>query len=283
MGSTKRQWEEELLERAEAPLRKEIAERLDLSSEELDELCWEVNVDQSKDGLIYGYFVNFADYTDPEILERLGAEDGTVYLEHSYADESDYYDYEAELQWEIESETHFTIFRKTADNIASLSKLDVPKESMFSLRVMLFMHSVSAIERLLQSIFLHEVSSSEEYTRRFVECDNELKNRPMVLGKLFKAREEIEETVRNRIGEILFHNVELVAGHYEKVFGLQLGNVSWLRKAVVKRHDCAHRAGYTKGGERIELTDKDIRDFLESCKDLVNTIEVHFRPEHETA
>lgn len=281
MGSTKCQWEEELLERAEAPLRKELAERLNLRSEELNELCWEVNVDQSKDGLIYGYFVNFADYTDPEVLERLGAEDGTVYLEHSYANESDYYDYEAELKWKSESEKHFKIFRETADNITSLSKLNVPDESKFSLRVMLFMHSVSAVEHLLQSTFLHEVTSSEEYTRRFVECDKELKDRPMVLGKLFKEREEIEETVRNRIGEILFHRVGLVAGHYDKVFGLQLGNVSWLQKAVAKRHDCAHRAGYTKGGEQIELTDKEIRDFLESCRDLANFIEVYFRRERK--
>lgn len=283
MGSTKHQWEEEIMERAEAPLRKEIAERLNLSSEELDELCWEVNVDQSKDGLIYGYFVNFAGYTDPEVLERLGAQDGTVYLEHSYANESDYYDYEAELKWESESKTHFKIFRETADNIASLLRLGVPEASMFSLRVMLFMHSVSAIESLLQSTFLHEVTASEEYMRRFVEYDQELKNRPMVLGNLFKEREEIEETVRNRIGKILFHNIALVAGHYDKVFGLQLGNVSWLRKAVVKRHDCAHRAGYTKCGERIELSDNEIGDFLESCRDLANSVEVHFRHGRQTS
>lgn len=144
MGGAKRQWEGEMLERAEAPLRKEIAERLSLSSDELNELDWEVNVDQSREGLIYGYFVNFSDCSDPDILKRLGVEDGELYLEHSYADESDYYDYEAELQWESESEEHFKIFRETADNIERLSMHKIPGDLKFSLRVMLFMHAVSA-------------------------------------------------------------------------------------------------------------------------------------------
>lgn len=271
-----------MLERAVSPLRMEIAKRLHLSSDELDELCWEVNVDQSKDGLIYGYFVNFADYTDSDILERLGAEDCTVYLDHSYSNNDDYAEYLAELEaerhWESESEEHFKIFRATAKNISELSKLaDVPEDSQFSLRVMLFMHAVSAMERLLQSTFLHEVIKSPECTQKFVENDKELKDRPMVLGTLFKVKDKLEETVSNRIGEILFHNVQQVAGLYHSVFGLQFGNVKWLQDAVLKRHDCAHRAGYTKSGEKIGLTDEEIRELLNSCRNLADDIEVHFR------
>lgn len=276
MGRTKDQWHEELMEQREAPMRNQIAKRLDLSPDELNEICWEVNVDQSKDGLIYGYYVNFSEDTDPEILERLGAEDDTVYLEHSYA-EDDYDDYEEELRWESESDEHFKIFRATADNISSLIPLQVPDDSRFSLQVMLFMHTVSAMERLLQSTFLHEVTKSAEHTQKFVEYDKELSERPMVLGKLFKVQDDLEETVRKRIGEILFHNVRQVAGLYHNVFGFQLGNVKWLWDAVLKRHDCAHRAGYKKDGEKIDLTDAEIGELLDSCRNLANDIEVHFR------
>ena len=277
MGGAKRQWEEEQLERSESNLRSEIAKRLDLSSDELKEIYWEVTVDQSKEGLIYGYFINFDQDADLEILDRLGADDGTVYLEHSYADEDDYYEYQEELYWESLSEAHFKIFRNTADNINSLLLLKVPEESQFSLRVMLFMHAVSAMERVLQSTFLHEVSKSKVHTQRFVESDIELSKRPMVLGKFFKVQDNLKETVRNRIDEILFHNIRQIAGLYHNVFGLQLGNIKWLSNAVLKRHDCAHRAGYTRGGDRIELTEAEIKELLGACLDLTNVIEVHFR------
>jgi len=282
MGGTKRLLEEQLEENA-APFYKAIADKLKGCPIDIhvDELNWEVNLDMSNDGLIYGHWVNFDTDTDSIVLEHLGAEDGSLYFTESYAEDNRYDDYLAELQWESESEEHFKIFRETIKNIELLCKLEVPKESQFSLDVMLFMHVVSAMERLLQSNFLHEVSTSEEYKKRFVECDKELSERPMTLGKFYEVRRKLDTTINNRIGEMIFHNVQIVAGLYAKVFTLQLGNVSWLRKAVLKRHDCAHRAGYTKKGERVTFDETEIQELIDSCIDLAESIESHFRNSQE--
>lgn len=278
MSSTKRQWEEEIYDSQQT---KQLAKYLGVAEEALGEVEWEINVDDSKEGMIYGYFVNFLGEIPShlqEVLEEHGLEHGTLYLESSYADDDYYDDYEDELFWDRESERHFDIFRETAGNIENLSKNSVDEELRFSYQVMLFMHAVAAIERLLQSVFLHKVTSSEEYTRKFVEYDEKLAKRELKLGNLFKTQDTIRTIVQKRIDQILFHNVKFVAGLYVKVFGLQFGDVSWLTEAVKKRHDCAHRAGYDKEGNRIEIKDGEILSLVEQCRELANRIESHFLP-----
>lgn len=272
-----------LLEAQMEPARYEIIRRLGITEEEAELIDWEVITDHNDDGMIYGFYLEFSEDSDSEILKRIGADRRTLYLDQSYADEPDdeYYEYQAELIWESQSKKHFKHFRDTADDIEALLQQNVAEEQKFAFSVMIYMHTVSAIERLLQSTFLHEVSSSEEYMQRFVENDHDLKKRPILLGNIFKINHKLKEIVINRINEILFHTVTRVAGLYDKVFNLQLGDLSWLSKAVVKRHDCAHRAGHTKEGARIDLTILEIETLLNQCKELANTIDAHFREEEE--
>ena len=52
------------------------------------------------------------------------------------------------------------------------------------------------------------------------------------------------------------------------------GDISWLFKDVIKRHDCVHRAGYDKDGEAIEVSKESILDLLEKVKVLADSVEM---------
>jgi hypothetical protein len=64
-------WEE----RQEREQVKAVASALGISADELDELDWRIETNESTDGLLYGHNVYFGEGSDPEILKRI---DGLV-------------------------------------------------------------------------------------------------------------------------------------------------------------------------------------------------------------
>ena len=58
-----------------------VAEALGLLPAELDFVSWDLDVNQSEDGLIYNYIVNFSEDSDPKILERIGVNNFTTELD----------------------------------------------------------------------------------------------------------------------------------------------------------------------------------------------------------
>jgi len=273
MGSTKRYWEEEIAERSVSA---KIADVLGISSDELDEVDWEIVADQNKDGFIYGYYVNFSSDSNPEILERLGAEHDTVYLDHHVFDEPGDYDYyDEELAWERASDSHFSDFRNALQHIRSLAGVSVPVSEQFSLLVMLYMHATSSFEHLLYRCFQHEVTQSGENMKRFVETNPEFKKRKFTLDQIFTKRDQLEELVAEHIKEVIFHRLDKVVPMYRSVLAFEFGDCDWIAETFLRRHDCAHRAGHTKDGEQLELTKEGILELTEKCEQFAQRLENH--------
>ncbi|WP_203525656.1 hypothetical protein [Crenobacter caeni] len=90
-------------------------------------------------------------------------------------DESD------ELYWYIASKTHHEILQNHLKSVRVLLEVEVPVDTLFSLRVMLHGHVVSAIEGYLAGTFIHKVTNSEELTRKLVETDPEFATRTFSL------------------------------------------------------------------------------------------------------
>ncbi|MCX5578976.1 hypothetical protein [Kaistia terrae] len=59
-----------------------LASALGLEQDELDELDYRLDSNESDDGLVYGYIVTVADGNDPELLSKIkGLEGDTVRLD----------------------------------------------------------------------------------------------------------------------------------------------------------------------------------------------------------
>lgn len=73
------------------------------------------------------------------------------------------------------------------------------------------------------------------------------------LSQLFKEREQIKDTVAKYLHDLIFHDLKKIKPMYKDVLGHDFGDISWLFKAVAKRHDCVHRAGHDKDGTPMVL------------------------------
>ena len=254
---------------------KKIAERFAVSENELGELDWVIVPDENKEGMLYGYWINFSEDSNPYTLRTLGVdEDNSLYVEPSFFDEPEDY-YFDELEWELESETHYTDFRKSIDSVESLLSVSIPDSNKFSFHVMVFMHVVSSLEHLFYRTFLHEVTTSDVYAQRLIKTDPQLSGRKFSLGDLTQTQNNLDGIISKHIKEIIFHNIGRIVPMYKDVFGYDFGDTTWIADAVSKRHDCAHRAGHRKDGTPIDIVDTEIATLIQNCRDICRSIEAH--------
>lgn len=67
---------------------------------------------------------------------------------------------------------------------------------------------------------------------------------------------------------------------YETVLNHKFSDLSWLFKAVEIRHHCVHRAGYSKDGEKVDISVESIADLLNNVNDLGKVRISHMAREH---
>lgn len=276
MGRAKEQY----MEMQETWANQRLASTLGISFDELEQLQWEIHEDRNKDGMLYGYRVEFYDDCPDDILDKIeGLEDGCR-VNLSPWEFDDGID-EGELEWDIISSDQLTTLHSHLESVDILLKTEFDEETKFNVLVMLHAHIVAAMEHFLSSTFIHKVTNSPEHTRKLIESDPEFGSRKFTLNKIFLKQEELKVTVASYLKSLIFHDLKKVKPMYRDVIGFDFGNVSWLFTAVLLRHDCAHRAGYNKEGDKINLTVKSIEDLMRNCKELSESIDAHMVDERE--
>jgi len=270
MGRAKEQW----MEMQEEWANKCLASTFGISHEELDQLQWEIYDDRSKDGMLYGYRVEFYEGCPIYILNKIkGLEDGcrVNLLPWEFDDGID----EEELEWEIEYSDQLKIFHSHLKTVNQLLNVEFDEQTQFNVLVMLHVHIVAAMEHFLSSTFIHKITNSTELIRKLIETDPEFGNRKFTLNKIFFKQEELKVTVGSYLKSLIFHDLKKIKPMYRDVINYDFGNVSWLFTAVLCRHDCAHRAGYDKEGNKVSLTIESIEELMINCKELAENIDAH--------
>jgi len=62
---------------------------------------------------------------------------------------------------------------------------------------------------------------------------------------------------------------------YADVLGYEFGDIAWLFKAVLLRHDCVHRAGYDKEGNPVSVSVESVNELVAQCRHLSESIDAH--------
>lgn len=180
-----------------------------------------------------------------------------------------------------DNKSHFTTFQQHITSVRSLLEIDVPQNSRFSLLVMLYGHVVSAIEGYLSGMFIHKVTNSEALIRKLIETDPEFSNRNFSLKEIFERQEALKTTVAHYLKNLIFHDLKKIKPMYRDVLGYDFGNIGWLFKAVLTRHDCVHRAGHDKDGEPISLTNEMLMELVNQSEQLIGKVQEFVGPIEE--
>lgn len=205
----------------------------------------------------YGEIEGLPDNTDIELIEIFDTSDST------------------EFQWETPSTVQFEIFKKHVSSINKLLMQQLDAETEFSLLVMLYAHVVAATEQFLSSVFIREVANSDSLIKKLIETDPEFGKRKLSLKDIYQESEQIKNTVEIYLKSLIFHDLQKIKPMYMSVLNYDFGNISWLFQAVLKRHDCVHRAGYEKDGEKVNINRDDVIDLIINCKILAANLDSH--------
>lgn len=210
------------------------------------------------------------------IMNSFGGAD--VYIDggnvevHSGVPYFDQEDLDDDMYWREEPSEQLRILNSHLDSAESLLKIDVAQHNAFSLNVMIYGHVVAATEGFLSSVFIKTTTRSEDLIRRLIETDPKFSEMKFSMSQLFKERESIKGTVAAYLQNLIFHDLKKVKPMYKAVLGLDLGDIDWLFKAVSKRHDCVHRAGYDKEGNQISFENDELQVLLLSVRSLCESI-----------
>lgn len=189
-------------------------------------------------------------------------------------------DADDESYWREEPSEQLRILNRHLDSARELLKLDVGPNNVFSLNVMIYGHVVAATEGFLSSVFIKTTVGSEDLIKRLVETDPEFSGMKFSMSQLFEKRESIKDTAAGYLQKLIFHDLKKVKPMYKSVLGHDLGDIGWLFKAVSKRHDCVHRAGYDKdqkpltfAEDEVAILIQDVRNMCQSVMDSVTKLE----------
>jgi len=178
-----------------------------------------------------------------------------------------------ELRWVIDSSEQLDTYRDVVRNAYRLLQAPVDNDLKASLCNMLYAQVVTAVEAYLSGTFIRTVVNSDVLIRKLVVTDPALANRPLFLKDIFSQVEELKLTVAKYLQDLIFHDLKKVKPMYASVLDIDFGDIGWLFKAVLIRHDCVHRNGFSKEGKPTGVDDAVIVELIKNCSSLAVNID----------
>ncbi len=246
---------------------------LGIPYEDVEELEWEIEIDSSKDGLIYNYRVVFSEDSPKEILQRITRlEDGhTVYLHPWEYDEE--YDIDEQFEAITDNKELFQKYKNEISNLTNLNALKVEHQSLRdTLNRQIFIGVIGALEAFLSETFINLVVDNDNYRRNFVKSYPAFKKRKFELREIFEENDKLVNTIKDEMLLVIYHNLPKVSNMYRDTFQIDFPDITDVYECVLKRHDLVHRNGKTKTGEVVEANQESIGDLIKKVNRFVEAI-----------
>jgi hypothetical protein len=176
----------------------------------------------------------------------------------------------------VEATSEFTefceVFNTALVDIRELMSLGPDNDVLVRL---LYANSITAMEAYLSDTLKKQVVNRPALLRRFVETNEGLNSRKIVVGDLFRVHDNIKDDVIDIIDKITFHNLSKAIGIYKSVFGVEfpVDVKSSLAVAVENRHDIVHRNGKNTSGQSLNIMVEDIDALLCVVETTVHSID----------
>jgi hypothetical protein len=257
-------WKEIAIEMQEQESDRRLADLLGITYDELAELDYEIETDQSKDGLIYNYRIEFDVENSPKhILSKIkNLKDGCrVYFQPWDFDEE--YDYDEQYEAITENKDYLQKFKDEIANLQALNSLKIPDEDLKAiLHRQLFISVIGTMETFLADAFINLTNDNEEFLKNFIETHPEFKKRKFKLREVFEEYAKIKETAKKVMLDTIYHNLPSVSQMFADTFKIDFPSIKEVYKYVLKRHDLVHRNGKTKEGEAVVTDETAINELI---------------------
>ncbi len=257
MGLAKNQWIENT-DKTET----RIADILGITQDELNQCDWSIDTEESEDGFIYNYVIQFREGTPKDILTKIKGLDEN---NQAWIPQFELYDFDYEDEFEaiIAKHDFYNEYLKELQNIFRLNQILVSDiELNTALKKQLFIAVITALETFLSETIISFINRDEKILRNFVESYPLLKSRKIKFNTIFGEYDRIRITVNTELFKISYHNLSIVSNLYKNTLNIGFPDISELMKDVNIRHDLVHRNGKTKDGEIIKIDNQIIENLI---------------------
>ncbi len=267
-------WKELEIEMQEQESHRHLADLLGITFDELIELEYEIATDESKDGLVYNYRIEFDTANSPKnILQKIkNLEDGCrVYLQPWDMEQG--YDYEEQYEAITENKEYLQKFRDELSNLRLINALSVPDKSLKDILTrQLYISVIGTMETFLSDAFINLTNDNNEYFKNFIETHPEFKKRKFELREIFDKYDKLKETAKVIMLDTIYHNLPSVSQIFKDTFKIDFPSIKEVYECVLKRHDLVHRNGKTKDGTPVETDENSVKELIDKVTNFVEEI-----------
>lgn len=143
---------------------------------------------------------------------------------------------------------------------------------------LIFSGAVSSLEAYLGDTLINAVRHESDVRDQLLQNNRKLGSLSVSAAELASDPDVLTLRVVGALKKILFHNLELVNALYQDAFGIWLcpsnSERDILFPAMTKRHDCVHRNGCDKDGNKLtDFTDEYLLQFIAAIDIVISHIE----------
>lgn len=251
----------------------ELAKKLGITYDELLDLDYEIDTEESDDGLIYNYIIKFREDAPREILDKINGidENNYVWLPFWELENEDYYDEQYDAI--IADKNSLLKFHEEVEGLKRLNELELEDKSLEAiLKRQIFIGVIGTFETFLSDTFITLTMGSDKYFRSFVETYPEFGQRKFELRHLFVEQHRIKETAKKVMLDIIYHDLRKVSNMYAETFKISFPEIAPLMRSILTRHDLVHRNGKNKDGKDVVIDNATISELIEKVNIFVMEI-----------
>jgi len=255
-----------------------IANAIGITWWDLHGLQYDLEPNINEIGRITSYKLEFFNIPKKIADKIVGLVNNTIILPADiFEDVLDDEDYDYQYGAISESERPFDTFKKEIADLKQLNEIDAGSTSLNNiLKRQIYIGLMGSMETYLSDNFIKLTMSDEDFLKRFVETYPEFKKRTFELSDLFNCQNEIANTAKNVMLEIIYHNLVTVKAMYRQTFDIGFPDLAKPLEYVRTRHDLVHRNGKTKDGKIVKLDQASVSEAINDIKNFISNIDDEF-------
>ena len=214
--------------------------------------------------------------TESNVGQHILVEDFDFGLQHEEPEPENWLDY-------VPPNSAYRAFLTASAEAIELLNERGTEDGGSSINRMLFTQQIVVLEAYLCDTLIAEVGRDQQAEHRLIAEAEGLSDAKFTLEAIKATPDFAKTKVREYLREMLYHNLPKVDVLYRIALGIRILPLATdkdsLMRAIVLRHDCVHRNGYDKQGNKLNnftrayvtATALQIRQFVQAIETEVTT------------
>lgn len=183
-------------------------------------------------------------------------------------------DYDESLFDAVSSNTRsFQTLCAATEQLRALLKVPTPALELAHYLRLLHANAISILETYLADTATNRILADAETLQRYLDWDKHFAERKVSYRDVIREAAKAKAAARDELLDLVWHNLPKAKELYAKVFGVDIGPIDELGRAVALRHDIVHRNGRTKGGDEVSVSEQSIMRVVIDVEQLARRVD----------